>query len=241
MNEKIIPFAYSDLPAPVVAEIEAVTARIKDRLTRQVADIIETGRDLIEVKYKLEHGKFAGWLDNEFGMAVRTAQRFMRASEWAQDKNDIVSYLTPTTIYMISAKSAPEGVHEKVVERLEKGLYAEPGYIRHVIQEAKIREREAKNRKGKRETPAERKRREARWERERCKEEEERQDAGQVIIGGPSYDRLCRAWNACSEAEGSGGASWDEIGISDRSPSVAPRACRNQPRPIRGAPSRRRA
>ena len=54
MSEIIIPFTYSDLPAPVAAEVQAVTAWIKDRLTRQVADIIETGRDLIEVKAKVE-------------------------------------------------------------------------------------------------------------------------------------------------------------------------------------------
>ncbi len=82
MSDIIIPFTYSDLPAPLAAEVQAVTARIKDRLTRQVADIIETGRDLIEVKEKLEHGQFERWLDSEFGMTVRTAQRFMRASEW---------------------------------------------------------------------------------------------------------------------------------------------------------------
>ncbi len=55
MNE-ITPFNYSDLSATEAAELEAVTARIRNRLTRQVKDIIETGRDLIEVKSKLEHG-----------------------------------------------------------------------------------------------------------------------------------------------------------------------------------------
>ena len=174
MNEIIVPFTYTDLPAPVAAELRAVTARIKDRLTRQVKDIIETGRDLLEVKSKLEHGQFESWLDSEFGMTVRTAQRFMRASEWAQDKNDIVSHLTPTTVYMLSAKSTPEGVHEQVVERLERGLPADPEYIQHVVQEAKIREREAKNRKENRETRAERKQRKAREEQWRRKEKEER-------------------------------------------------------------------
>ncbi len=116
MNDIITPFNYSDLPTPVAAELQAVTNRIKERLTRQVADIIATGLDLLEVKSALEHGQFEHWLDSEFGMTVRTAQRFMRASEWAQDKNDIVSHLTPTTVYMLSAKSTPEGVHEQVVE-----------------------------------------------------------------------------------------------------------------------------
>ena len=175
MNDIITPFTYSDLPAPVAAEVEAATARIKDRLTRQVKDIIETGCDLLEVKSKLQHGQFESWLDNEFGMAVRTAQRFMRASEWAQDKNDIVSHLTPTTVYMLSAKSTPEGVHEQVVERLEGGLPAEPEYVRHVVLEAKLREREAKHRKGKREARDAQKRRES--QPEEIKNRRERQRA----------------------------------------------------------------
>lgn len=175
MNDIITPFTYTGLPVPVAAELQAVTARIKDRLSRQVSDIIETGRDLIEVKSKLQHGQFERWLAQEFGMTVRTAQRFMRASEWAQDKNDIVSHLTPTTVYMLSAKGTPEAVHEQVVERLERGLPADPEYIHHVVQEAKIREREAKNRKGKQEARDARKRRES--QPEEIKNRRERQRA----------------------------------------------------------------
>ena len=115
-------------------------------------------------------------------MTDRTAQRFMRAAEWAEGKNDIVSHLTPTTVYMLSAKSTPEGVYEQVVERLERGLPAEPEYVRHVVLEAKLREREVKNIKGKREAQDARKRRESqpeeiknRRERQRAKARAEKQ------------------------------------------------------------------
>ncbi len=189
MNE-ITPFNYSDLSATEAAELEAVTARIKDRLTRQVSDIIETGRDLIEVKSKLQHGQFEAWLNLSFNMTMRTAQKYMRAAEWMADKSELGSYLTPTTVYMLSAKSTPEGVHEQVVERLEKGLPAEPEYVRHVVQEARIKKGQA-----------DQKARTNERRREQTARTEEHQDAGQVIIGGPSYDALCRAWNACSEDE----------------------------------------
>ena len=175
MNEIITPFNYSNLPAPVAAEVEAATTRIKDRLVRQVTDIIETGCDLIEVKSKLDHGQFESWLGLSFNMTVRTAQRFMRAAEWAEDKNDTVSHLAPTTIYLLSAKSTPEGVHEQVVERLKKGLPAEPEYVRHVVLEAKLREREAKNSKGKREARDAEKRRESQPEKIKNRRERQRQ------------------------------------------------------------------
>jgi hypothetical protein len=122
MTTVTTPFALSDLPAPIAAEVRDATARIKDRLRRQVEDIIETGRDLLEVKSKLEHGQFERWLAEEFGMTDRSARRFMQAATWAEGKSDTVSVLTPTTIYMLSAKSTPDVVQEQVVERIEKGF-----------------------------------------------------------------------------------------------------------------------
>ncbi len=157
MNDIITPFTYSSLPAPVATEVEAATGRIKDRLSRLVPDIIETGRDLQDVKSKLQHGQFEAWLNTSFNMTARTAQKYMRAAEWMADKSELGSHLTPNTVYLLSAKSTPEGVHEQVVERLEKCLPAEPEYILHVIQDAKFRDREAKNKKGKREARAARK------------------------------------------------------------------------------------
>ncbi len=164
MNDVITSFAYSDLPAPIAAEVRDATARIKDRLTLQV---IETGRDLLEVKSKLQHGQFEHWLAEEFGMTDRSARRFMQAATWAEGKSDMVSVLTPTAVYMLSAKSTPDVVHEQVIERIEKGLPAEPEMVRHLIKEAKFIERQAKNRKGKREA------RKARENRRGTKEQEE--------------------------------------------------------------------
>ncbi len=174
-TEVITPFTFSDLPAPVAAELQAVTARIKDRLTRQVSDIIETGRDLIEVKSKLQHGQFESWLSNEFNMTDRTARRFMQAATWAKGKSDTVSDLTPTAVYLLSAKSTPEGVHEQIVERLEKGLPAEPQMIRHLIKDARIKRQSAKRAKGSREARDARKRRES--QSEEIKNRRERQRA----------------------------------------------------------------
>ena len=107
MNE-ITPFNYSNLPAPVVAEIRDVTARIKACLARTVGDIIEIGRNLLDVKSKLSHGQFEPWLTQEFCMTNRTARRFMQAATWAEDKSDTVSVLTPTAIYLLSSPSTPE-------------------------------------------------------------------------------------------------------------------------------------
>ncbi len=139
----ITPFSYADLPAPVATELEAVTTRIKKRLTRQVSDIIETGRDLIEVKSKLDHGQFENWLIQEFNMTTRTARRFMQAATWAEGKSDTVSVLTPTAIYLLSAPSTPESVAQNVIKSVESGEPAKPEVIRELIHKAKDRNRKA--------------------------------------------------------------------------------------------------
>ncbi len=140
MNE-IVPFNYSTLPAPVAAEIEAVTTRIKDRLIRQVTDIIETGRDLQDVKAKLAYGQFESWLNLSFNMTVRTAQKYMRAAEWMADKSELSSHLTPNTIYLLSAPSTPESVQEAVIDDLEAGKPVNHREVREAVDEAKDEER----------------------------------------------------------------------------------------------------
>ena len=168
MNEIISP-----LSAPVDAEVEAATARIRNRLSRLVPDIVDTGRDLQEVKSKLEHGQFEGWLKREFDMDVRTAQRFMRVAKWAEGKNDIVSHLTPSTIYLLSAPSTPQAIQEKVVDAIKSDKTPKHAEIDRMVWEAKEQEREEKKRQAK--TPEQRKKN---WEREKrrtkTREREER-------------------------------------------------------------------
>ena len=77
------PFTYSDLPTPVAAEVRDATARIKDRPRVRSRVIIETGRDLLEVKAKIPNGQFKCWVAQELGMSDRMARAFMQAVSWA--------------------------------------------------------------------------------------------------------------------------------------------------------------
>ena len=77
MSDIIAAFTYSDLLAPVAAEVEAATARIKDRMVRTVTDIIETGHDLQDVKSKLQHGQFESWLNTAFNMTHQYGESFL--------------------------------------------------------------------------------------------------------------------------------------------------------------------
>ena len=102
-------------------DLQVVAERIRARIQRTTADIIETGNDLIQVKAKLDHGDFNAWIEAEFGMTGRTAQRYMQAAEWLAGKNDIVSHLPLTTIYLLAAKTTPEEIKTKVLSDVEAG------------------------------------------------------------------------------------------------------------------------
>jgi len=134
-------FPLGGLPKADIACIREATVRIRERLNRQRDDFIETGKDLLKVKDKLEHGKFERWLDHEFTLSVRSAQLFMNAARWvtslAADKCETVSHLSQKSIFLLSAPSTPAAVRERVIEEIEKTGRAEPVRIKMMIQEAK--------------------------------------------------------------------------------------------------------
>src|SRR3954468_22175338 len=89
-----VGFDYSTIPADVAKEARAVAARINERNRAAQAAILETGRDLLAIKERLEHGRFLAWIDAEFGMTPRTAQNYMQAASEFGAKSEIISYLS---------------------------------------------------------------------------------------------------------------------------------------------------
>ena len=88
-------------------------------MSRTAADIIEIGRDLIAVKEALPHGDFMRWLEAEFGMAGRTARRFMQSAE--RFKLATVANLTPSVLYALAEPSTPDEVIAEAVDRVDSG------------------------------------------------------------------------------------------------------------------------
>jgi len=111
-------------------EVKAATMRIKARLKRSVADIVEIGKELTTIKARLPHGQFLPWIAAEFEMSKDSAQNFM--SVWDRfGKNGIVPNLRPTVLYELSAPSTPDSVIEQAVEAADRG---------HVVTVAEVKE-----------------------------------------------------------------------------------------------------
>lgn len=109
-------FDYGTLAVEQAEDARAAAERIKARTS---AAILDTGRDLIEIKGLLDHGQFERWLRAEFGMTPRTGQNYMRAALLVADKSETVSYLPAATVYEIAR--APARVQDHVLNRLASG------------------------------------------------------------------------------------------------------------------------
>ena len=127
-------FDYEQLDDAAANEAKAVVERYRDR---QKAYVIDTGRDLLAIKARLEHGLFLEWVQSELGMTPRSAQRMMSAAEVLGDKSDTVSYLPPTVLYELSAPSTPEPVRAAVLRRIEAGESLPAEKIMHEVREGR--------------------------------------------------------------------------------------------------------
>lgn len=114
-------FDYSSLSSELAITTKVTAERIKLRLNRTVEDIIEIGRDLINVKESLPHGEFDKWIKAEFEMSKPTAVNFMMAyKKFGEQKNNNY-FFHPTVLYALAAPSTPDEVIEKAQEKAELG------------------------------------------------------------------------------------------------------------------------
>lgn len=143
-------FDYSTLDTDVRDMVRDVTVQLRLRLTRTVDDIIAIGRNLSEVKDVLDHGQFTRWLESEFSLTDRTAQRFMTIHERFRTKPTRVSDLSFRAIAELAAPSTPDEIVEDVTERAAKGekfTAADIKKLKADLKEQKNKTREAATRR----------------------------------------------------------------------------------------------
>lgn len=78
-------FDYSQLDTETRIVVRQRTEEIKVLVRRSAQDIIDIGSKLIDVKARLGHGNFGGWLDAEFGWSQMTATKFMNIARKFKD------------------------------------------------------------------------------------------------------------------------------------------------------------
>jgi rubrerythrin len=133
----ITPYDYTQHTPDIAERLRKQADRIRQKLRSTVSAIIHIGRDLIAAQEHLQRGQFCTWVERECGFTVRSAQNYMRAAEFAEDKNEIISHLSPTVIYALAAKSTPTEIVNDVVARVEAGEVIAETTIKTMLGEAR--------------------------------------------------------------------------------------------------------
>jgi hypothetical protein len=196
---KTSPSVYDDLEPRLQDDLRVRADRIRQTLVRTTGAVIEAGRDLLAAKDQLDHGQFRAWIESEFRMNIRTAQQYMSVARLAEgSKNEIVSFLSPTTARLLARKSTPTEVRDKVLELTADGKPLSDDDVRDLVRDAqhqkKIAAAEARL------TPAQRQRRKhsarraaeqgEEWEQERERRRQEVAARAKAIIGRFAPDDL---------------------------------------------------
>lgn len=136
-------YDYEQLPKAHREQIKRSALTIKPRLKRAAEDIFVIGRELSAIKENFPHGEYGRWLDIEFGLSDRMAQRFVNVYARLGIKSDKLSVLPPSTLYMLSAKSTPDEAIQEIAKQIEVQGRLSVAYVEQAIADAKSRTKPA--------------------------------------------------------------------------------------------------
>lgn len=129
-------FDYAALDSETRIVVQQRTSEIKALMKRAASDIIDIGQKLIEVKARLGHGYFGGWLASEFDWGDRTARQFMMVADRFKSANFADLQIAPSALYLLAAPSTPEDVRSEAIARAEQGETITYSTARDLIEDA---------------------------------------------------------------------------------------------------------
>ncbi len=88
--------------------------KIKFYLNQTAQNIIEIGKELTAAKNEVPHGEWLNWLDNNFGMTVYTAARFMKVADRFSNLTTSANFNSSQMFEMLAL---PAGETEKFIEQ----------------------------------------------------------------------------------------------------------------------------
>ena len=153
-------FDYTSLSSDTVALAQRTAEKVRSWRRRLVAEVIDIGGDLLRVKKALGHGSLSDWLRAEFPGDIRTAQRCMQVASAFADKNDTVSHLPLSMVYLLAAPSTPKPIVEEFITKLENAEPIDQPVLRWQIKRALARVGRRRRQSDRANEEAERQRRE---------------------------------------------------------------------------------
>jgi hypothetical protein len=130
-------YDYDLLPAAYRARAMAAAQSIKLRLKRAAVDIFIIGAELNAVKEAFPHGEFGIWLEVEFDLSPRMAQRFMNVAQRLMGKSDKFSLLPPSALYLLAAPSTPDRAIREIEQKLDAGKVVRTADVAEIVASAR--------------------------------------------------------------------------------------------------------
>ncbi|SEH23595.1 DUF3102 domain-containing protein [Rhizobium sp. NFR12] len=141
-SAEVYAFDYSGVSDEVAKEAEATAKRIRNRLK---VHTLETGKELLNVKKELGHGKFGKWLEFHFGWKERTAQNYMTLATAFGATPQVIDALPQSTVYKLAAKSTPDELRQSVIDEVKRGEKPDHKRIEKEIAATKAEARRKRN------------------------------------------------------------------------------------------------
>ena len=137
MHEELLArFDYDSLDEETRAFVLQKTAETHGLMRRTAEDILQIGRNLIDVKARLPEMKFSAWLRAEFAFSRQTAYNFMKAASKFGESCTTVLQLPAKVFYELAWSS------DAIVAQVETGQLAP---TLQAIQAAKKAEQQARH------------------------------------------------------------------------------------------------
>lgn len=114
-------FNYTNLDAETSQFVQQQTGEIRALMKRTAQGIVEIGQKLIEVKARLEYGRFGDWIEAEFEWGEWTAQKFMQVAQQFRTVNFTELQIAPSALYELAAPSVPAPARKEAIARAEAG------------------------------------------------------------------------------------------------------------------------
>jgi hypothetical protein len=99
-----------------LSKLTKITGELHAIFKRGTADVLEVGRLLSLAKQEVGHGEFLPWLEKEFSLSVKSAERYMAANKVAaslfKSDNLTILKLRPSAIYALAEMHSRGAVTE---------------------------------------------------------------------------------------------------------------------------------
>ena len=136
-SKEIIPTqnVNSDVSSTFSLTLDQRVVKIQFHLQNMANSAIIIGQELTECKKEVGHGQWLNWLDGNFGMTIRTADRFMKCAERFSNWTSMSNFNSTQLITMLAL---PAGEEEKfITEKAAEGNPVEDMTIKTLRAEIK--------------------------------------------------------------------------------------------------------